>query len=94
MTHPLQIGISYDAFSVDFEIPLDKVENWFAGLQARNAASREIDECGGPEPLRHWVICPHCQADAAHLGSVQLDDRMVRICIRCRTLFEVEDGSV
>tara|TARA_Y100000034_G_C6874811_1_gene399895 strand:- start:1277 stop:1558 length:282 start_codon:yes stop_codon:yes gene_type:complete len=92
MATSLQITLNHDILSAGVEIPLSPLETWFEDLQWRNAKARDLDG-EGEIPLRHWVRCPNCDADASHLGAVDLDDRRVRICTRCQSLFEVADGT-
>jgi len=92
MSRMLQINLTYDTLSAGLDIELAPVEDWFSKLQHRNAAARAA-EVDGSIPLRHWIACPHCQADATHLGAVHMDDRMVRICTWCKSLFEVASGQ-
>ncbi len=92
MARNLQITLNHDALSIGMEIPLSPFETWWEDLKARNSAARDAE---GDEVavIRHWVQCKECQADASHLGAVHLEGRLVRICTRCQSLFEVADGS-
>ena len=91
MSRHLHLGLSLDAFDFAFDLPLEPIEDAFRRLVERASEAREAEVSGFGQraPLRFYVECPHCQADATFLGSTYLDDRKVRMCLKCRSLFEV-----
>ena len=84
-------SLSFEAFDVNFDVDLGEVWAAFQGFSERVEEIRatEAEGLGGSEPLRIYIACPECGADATHLGSKELLDRKVRLCVRCRSYFEV-----
>lgn len=93
MDRRLTFGIHSDSFQLELDIPLEEIENGMQRLMDRAQERREQDALGGPQPLRFWVMCPCCGADASHLGHREEEGRKVRVCSRCRSLFEVDEGE-
>ncbi len=91
MLSGLRASLSFDAFDIDFEVDLGEVWATFQGFSERvdEVRAAEAEGLGGSEPLRVYIRCPLCDADATHLGSMHLPDRKVRLCTRCHSLFEV-----
>ena len=84
----LTLGLSFDAFSVNVDVPMDEVRGWFAGLQERNAASRARD-LGEPQvPGQVYRnVCPCCGAGPTALTAVEEEAGRVRMCLECSDRF-------
>jgi hypothetical protein len=91
MSNTLHFGLSFDALSVAFDVPLEGIEDAIDRLTDRANEAREAEEegFGGPGALVIYVQCPHCGADATCLGSTDLDYGKARFCMRCRSMFGV-----
>ena len=91
MSTGFRASLNLDAIGIDLDVDLGGVWETFQRF-SRGVSERRDSEAaglGGSEPLRIFIICPTCGADATHLGSTELLDRKVRLCTRCQSLFEV-----
>ena len=93
MSRRLTFGLHFDAFQVELDVPLETIEEGIQELFDRAQERRAQDALGGPQPLVFWVQCPHCKADASHLGHREQAGEKVRVCSRCRSIFPVDEGE-
>lgn len=83
----INVGVTFDAFSVEVNIPLDGAGEWFRGLQERNEISRARDRGEHAPSLVYRDVCPGCGAGATALTALDEPEGRVRACVLCGGTF-------
>ena len=83
----MTIGLSFDAFSVEVNVPLEGFRSWFGDVQELNEQSRARDR-GEPVPsLVYRNVCPCCGSGTTALTAVEGIEGRLRLCLTCRAEF-------
>lgn len=91
MSMTLNLGVDVGGHSLSVEFGIEALVSSFQQFSSRVLEVREAEVEGfaGAMPQYYYTSCPHCGADATFLGSKQMPDRKVRMCLRCHSYFEV-----